>query len=79
MEAKRTTTLLGYAVEDKADKNPGALAYVLTGVRGATYGLMRDRKHPHLMYAVRGRNGVICGLKGNYTFSDENGSLDCRG
>jgi len=70
-------TLLGYAVENKSNPTPGALAYVLTGTRGAIYGLMRYRKHPHLMYAVRGSNGVICGLRGNYTFSDESGTLRC--
>jgi hypothetical protein len=30
------------------------------------------------MYVVRASNGVICGLKGNYTFTDEGGTLRAR-
>jgi hypothetical protein len=70
--------MFGYTVEDQNNEAPGALAYMLTGKRGATYGLMRHMNHPHLMYVVRGRTGVICGLKGNYTFTDADGQLRSR-
>lgn len=73
------TEYMGYTVEQKPDAtHGGALAYVLTGARGAVYGLMRDRRLPHLMFVVRGSNGHICDIKGNYTFTDAGGNLRAR-
>lgn len=66
---------MGYTVEPQGG---GAFAYLLTGKRGAQYGLLRYRQASHLMYVVRARTGVICGLKGNYTFTDEGGMLRAR-
>lgn len=49
-------------------------AYVLTGARGARFTLVRSNI-PHLMYVKRQSSGAICGLKGNYTFTDKGGRL----
>ncbi len=73
-----TAEIFGYSVENKHNDAPGALAYILTGKRGATYGLMRTQKHPHLMFVVRGSNGTVCALQGNGWFTDADGFLTTR-
>lgn len=72
------TEIFGYTVEDQNNGTPGALAYILTGKRGATYGLMRTQNRPHLMFVVRGSNGTICAIKGNGWFTDADGQLTVR-
>jgi hypothetical protein len=64
--------IFGYAVEKVSDE-PGKVAYHLYGKK-AVYRLVRNVNHPHIMYALN-TNGNICGIKGNYTFSDESGDL----
>ena len=78
----KATEYMGYEVKavpapEKRTAGVHYLGYVLTGKRGATYGLMRYAKTPHLMYVVSSI-GNVCGLKGNYTFTDESGELRAR-
>jgi len=70
-------TVLGYVVE-KVTADAGeshAIAYVLTGARGARYLLKRSNPQGHVYYVARASNGHICALKGNYWFTDRDGRL----
>jgi len=70
--------IFGYQVKKNEDPNLkyflSEVAYLLIGKRGATYQLVRHVNQPSRMYVVNSK-GNICGLKGNYSFSDKNGDL----
>lgn len=69
--------VLGYTVE-KVTADVGeshAVAYVLTGARGARYYLKRSNPQGSVYYVTHASNGHICGLKGNYWFTDSGGRL----
>jgi hypothetical protein len=75
-------TYMGYEVEPVAEpavRVPKVhyIGYFLRGKRGAFYALMRYPLQPHLMYVVNSK-GNVCGVKGNYTFTDEGGALRAR-
>jgi hypothetical protein len=70
---KTTKTIFNYTVEALSDEK-GKVAYHLHGVRGALYGLIRSVNDPSSMFAVNSR-GKVCGVAGNYWFSDRNGTL----
>lgn len=60
--------ILGYELERVNLKNGYCerVHFMLTGKRGGKYQLCENGKG---VYFVRNGNGVIVGLKGNYTFS----------
>ncbi len=68
-------TVLGYEVEATGETEAGKMGYHLTGKRGATYGLMRTVKNPHVMFVVRGSTGTVAQLKGYGWFTDSDGVL----
>lgn len=55
-----------------ANQNPATpnAPYTLTGPRGGVKRLIRHPNNPRLMYVIN-ENGVICSIKGNYTFADD--------
>jgi hypothetical protein len=72
--------LLGYKVERiRFTKRDGSLApvYLLTGKRGAQYGLVRNLKHPEMLFPMnlRSRCGGIVTVKGYSWFTDAGGEL----
>jgi len=67
-----TTTILGLTI-DPASHTPGTVGYYLHGPR-ATYRLVRQMTHPEIMFVLNS-NGKVCGVRGNYTFSDRDGEL----
>jgi hypothetical protein len=72
--------LLGYQVEklqpEQKDGAGQSIAYILHGKK-VDYKLIRYANDPsNRMYAVNSK-GNICGIKGNYTFTDADGSLTC--
>ena len=80
-----TQEVMGYAVERVNNGGVGfhfrevkSFAYFLTGKKGATYGLFRYDRAPHLMFVINARTGKVCALKGNSTFTDEGGVLRAR-
>jgi hypothetical protein len=64
---------LGYVVE-RMSNDPGKVGYKLHGPR-ATYTLIRQMTHTENLFAINS-NGNICGVKGNYTFTDRRGMLE---
>jgi hypothetical protein len=69
------TEFLGYIVESVESDAPGKVAYKLHGPR-VTYTLIRMMRHPSNLFALNSR-GNVCGIKGNYSFTDRRGVLDC--
>lgn len=65
--------ILGYQVEKV--EQPGEVGYILHGKK-VDYKLLRYQNMPHRLYAVNS-HGNICGIKGNYTFTDKLGTLKC--
>lgn len=66
-ELVKMTQLLGYTVE-KTERG-----YILHGKK-VDYTLMRNQWRPWFLYALNSR-GNVCGIKGNYHFSDKDGQL----
>lgn len=68
--------ILGYKIE-KAPEGTNyygsEVAYLLKGKK-VTYQLVRRINSAHQMYVVNS-NFNICGLKGNYTFTDKTGEI----
>jgi len=64
-------SILDYVIE-KVSSEPNQVNYHLHGHK-ATYRLVR-RDNGRSLYAIN-TVGNICGIKGNYTFSDEGGTL----
>ena len=65
----------GYRVEKISDER-GKVNYYLHGPR-AIYRLIRHSNgSADTLYAIN-THGNICGIKGNYNFSDESGELHC--
>ena len=68
---------LGYEVETEQDEK-GRKKYILYGSRTAVYELVRYENNPEIMYAINLRDmRKIVTLKGNSTFTDRAGFLNC--
>lgn len=68
--------ILGYKIEKAPAETKyfgSEVAYLLVGKK-VTYKLVRQFNSPHQMYVVNS-NFNICGLKGNYTFTDKTGEV----
>lgn len=66
--------VIGYTIETTGDDR---MPYMLIGVRGARYGLMRQLNgDPRIMYPIREKNCTICSLKGYGFFTDADGTLE---
>jgi hypothetical protein len=74
---KENTEFLGYKVEKINNEKvvQGEVAYKLTGKRGAEYRLVRNKNNPKMF--VMNQYGNIVAVKGNYTFDDSDGRLNC--
>ena len=68
--------VLGYRVEIVTEKTGYGfhIAYKLHGKRDAIYRLVRNQNNPTYMFVIN-RFGNVCGIKGNYTFTDKDGEL----
>ena len=70
---RQQVEILGYVIE-KVSSEPNKVNYRLHGQQ-VTYYLVR-RANGKTLYALNS-HGNICGIKGNYNFSDETGVLTC--
>lgn len=65
---------LGYTVE--VNTTGDDFPYIITGKRGASYGLFRNVRTPHMLFAVNRRKFTASALVAGYTwFSDKDGKL----
>ena len=72
-----TVESLGYAVENHRELGGGAVAYTLTGPRGAIYQLVRTIPNPHHMFAWNVRTRKPTKVQGWEWFTD-NGEYGLR-